>query len=575
MPRAAKPLLALQHDFGPERFGTVYESFRDTRSVLFPARDVLRLPLHADLQITAGALAAANPGAALPRSIGVLSFGPQLTPGQLVAVLANRRVTIASIDLSHLPPCDPADLAGVSLPGPRTWTRSWTPPAWLAPEGVQWLGERLGARRVVAAPAFVTPTWTGDSHALEALVQRARSAHPDITAPADLDAAVNLAEMYLDSRRFDESLAVLAPGLAGERGAAFLAAAPACLELGDLPAALAAFAAAEASGEVALGSARAHRADALRRTGHKNEALLVIDDALAEAPDSGFALVVKGFALLEVGQVQGAARVHARLTELMPGARDELVLAALIEAARAKVGTTGSSSRVGRKPARRVAAAWERVVAEYPNDADALRNLARAQRISRPWSSGWAGTQLSAVDEAGPRSGSGRTLAALAVKHPRETAGPVAATAGGTWLGLALVGVAPPVALGYPLLAGTAAGALAFAFLRRQIPARARRAAHRMGRSAKRAWIGFAVLGLAAVVSIAVGRPVVHPSLRCVSGHSDCADELPPTLPRFTFVPPTIRPRTSLPGFTIPSRPFPPSTGPRLTTPPRTATPRR
>ena len=233
---------------------------------------------------------------------------------------------------------------------------------------------RTGVVAVTEGTELV-PSYSGlpgpDTAGFNALLTAAVAANPGLGATEPGEAR-GRAAVLLDSGRPEQALAVLAPLLVTGDPGLLLVAARCVNEIGTAAQALAPLALGPPTSEVL-----AWRAIFLSRAAPA-QAVAVAQVALREAPEDTAALWAICSAYLNAGQFALAERALAELEAQRPGWPD----AAKLEARLAR----------GRRRYRDEIAAWSRVLAEQPDDADALAGLARAQRSARPLSMAWMTT---------------------------------------------------------------------------------------------------------------------------------------------------------------------------------------
>jgi hypothetical protein len=203
------------------------------------------------------------------------------------------------------------------------------------------------------------------------------AANPGLSGVAVQEAAARAA-VLLDAGRPEQALAVLASTLVTGDPELVLTAARCANELGTTGQALAALALGQPTGELL-----AWRAVFLSRTAPA-QAVLVAQVGLRAAPGDTVALWAICSAYLNAGQFALAERTLAGLQAQRPGWLDAAKLAARLAR--------------GRRNYRAEIVAWNRVLAEQPDDADALAGLARAQRSAHPLSMAWMTTLNSAAN---------------------------------------------------------------------------------------------------------------------------------------------------------------------------------
>lgn len=229
--------------------------------------------------------------------------------------------------------------------------------------------------QLVAGSQALVPVATGlpelDLTALHETVRKAVKEHPDTTASGP-DEAVARARVLLDADQAGAGLACVAPFLASGEPAVLIVAAR-CLLKQNLPLqALAALAPGPPTGAVL-----AWRAVVLT-TIHPPEAARVAKSALRETFENQVAEWALVTSYLNRGQLPLAQEALDLLRSRTYDEIDEAKLSARLARAR--------------KQYQEEAAAWQRLLAVVPDDADALAGLARAQRSARPWSFGWMRT---------------------------------------------------------------------------------------------------------------------------------------------------------------------------------------
>jgi hypothetical protein len=373
-----------------------------------------------------------------------------------------------------------------------------------------------------------------DTAGFNALLTAAVAANPGLggTEPGE---ARGRAAVLLDSGRPEQALAVLAPLLVTGDPGVLLVAARCVNEIGTAAQALAPLALGPPTSEVL-----AWRAIFLSRTAPA-QAVAVAQVALREAPGDTAALWAICSAYLNAGQFALAERALAELEAQRPGWPD----AAKLEARLAR----------GRRRYRDEIAAWSRVLAEQPDDADALAGLARAQRSARPLSMAWMTTMNSAATADMDRHGA--SFLEQVTRHRRHLARLV-----GTVVAVAsfLLGtVAPGVTVrrvGLVLTLAVLATYLTAGLLWLLTPAAVRQVIRRTddltgarrGPNWRRPMVGALVTGVALLVPIDVptsdncdgkfqqpcAEPIVAPTIQLPTFS-------PPTLPTFSPVPTKLR----------------------------------
>jgi hypothetical protein len=248
--------------------------------------------------------------------------------------------------------------------------------------------ERFGGRTIglrsgvhVAAEGMeLVPTQPSqpepDTAGFTALLSAAVAANPGLSG-IEPEEARSRAASLLDAGRPEQALAILAPLIATGDPGVVLVAARCANEIGT---------AAQALAPLALGPPTidllAWRAIFLSRTAPA-EAVAVARVALRESPSDTAALWAVCSAYLNAAQFALAESALADLDARRPGWPDAAKLAARLAR--------------GRRRYRDEMAAWNRVLAEQPDDSDALAGLSRAQRSARPLSMTWMTTLNSAA----------------------------------------------------------------------------------------------------------------------------------------------------------------------------------
>lgn len=357
-------------------------------------------------------------------------------------------------------------------------------------------------------------------------VAAAVAANPGLGGVAVEEAAARAA-VLLDAGRAEQALAVLAPNLVSGDPEVVLTAARCANEIGTTGQALAALALGQPTGELL-----AWRAVFLSRTAPA-QAVLVARVGLREAPGDTVALWAICSAYLNADQFALAERTLADLEAQRPGWLDAAKLAARLAR--------------GRRDYRGEIAAWNRVLAEQPDDADALAGLARAQRSARPLSMAWMTTLNSAAIADVDRHG--EAFLEQVTRHRRQLArlvGTVAAVVA------FLVGTATPWAITHRLGLVPAIGLLVtyltagllWTFTPEVVRRVIRRTDDLTGGRRGPSWRRPVVGGLVAVVVLAV--PIDVPKT------DGCDGKYQQACPK-AVVAPTIR----LPTFTIAPIPIP------------------
>lgn len=236
----------------------------------------------------------------------------------------------------------------------------------------------LGLRRgvtVVTQGADLVPSYSGlpepDGAGFSALLAMAVADNPELAGTEPDEARVRAA-VLLDAGRAEQGLAVLAPMLATRDAGVLLVAARCVNEIGTAAQALAPLSLGPPTSELL-----AWRAIFLSRTAPA-QSVAVAQVALRESPGDTAALWAVCSAYLNAGQYPLAERALVELEAQRPGWSDAAKLAARLAR--------------GQRRYRDEIAAWNRVLVEQPDDADALAGLARAQRSARPFSMTWMST---------------------------------------------------------------------------------------------------------------------------------------------------------------------------------------
>ncbi len=231
------------------------------------------------------------------------------------------------------------------------------------------------AVKVVSEGADLVPSHSGlpepDVDGFTDLLAAAVTANPGLAGTEPAEAGARGA-ILLDAGRPEQALAVLAPTLVTGDPALVLIAARCVNEIGTAGQALAALALGPPTGELL-----AWRAIFLSRTAPA-QAVEVAQVALREVPGDLAALWAICSSYLNAGQFRLAERTLADLEAQRPGWPDAAKMAARLAR--------------GRRLYDDEIVAWKRVLAEQPDDADALVGLARAQRSARPLSMTWMTT---------------------------------------------------------------------------------------------------------------------------------------------------------------------------------------
>jgi hypothetical protein len=263
-------------------------------------------------------------------------------------------------------------------------------------------GFRAGVT-VVTEGAQLVPSHSGlpepDVAGFNDLLASAVTAHPGLSG-SDVAEAGTRAAVLLDAGRPEQALAVLASTLTTGDPALVLVAARCANEIGTTAQALAALTLGPPTGEIL-----AWRAIFLSRTAAA-EAVAVAQVALREAPGDLAALWAICSSYLNAGQFELAERTLADLEVQRPGWPDTAKLAARLARGRRRYGDE--------------IAAWNRVLAQQPDDADALAGLARAQRSARPLSMTWMTTLNSAATADVDRHG--ESFLEQVTRHRRQLA---------------------------------------------------------------------------------------------------------------------------------------------------------
>jgi tetratricopeptide (TPR) repeat protein len=384
-----------------------------------------------------------------------------------------------------------------------------------------------------------------DTAGFNALLSAASAEYPG-AAVTDSEEARARSAVLLDAGRPEQALALLAPMIVDADPGLLLVAARSANEIGT---------AAQALAPLTLGPPTvdllAWRGIFLSRVAPA-QAVLAARAALREAPDDSAALWAVCSAYLNAGQIALAERALADLQAHRPEWPDTAKLAARLARVRHRY--------------RDEIAAWHRVLADQPDDADALAGLARAQRSARPLSMTWMTTLNSAATVDVRRHG--QALLEQVTTHRRHLAR-VAGTVtvvGAFLLMAATPGFARP-RIGLLLVAGLLVASLTAGLLWRLTPAAVRQVVRRTDdlTGARRGpdWRRVAVAGTVAGLALAV--PIHVPTAETCGGRlqSPCAQ--PASRPVFDLppvkIPPIKLPTIAVPTFSpIPNRisnPFP------------------
>jgi tetratricopeptide repeat protein len=389
--------------------------------------------------------------------------------------------------------------------------------------------------------AELVPSHSGlpdpDTAGFNALLTAAVAENPGLGG-VDPDEATARAAVLLDAGRPEQALAVLAPMIVTGDPGLLLVAARSANEIGTAAQALAPLALGPPTGDLL-----AWRAIFLSRTAPA-QAVVVARAAMHESPADLAALWAICSAYLNAGQFALAERTVAELEAQRPGWPDTAKLAARLAR--------------GRRRYRDEIAAWHRVLAEQPDDADALAGLARAQRSARPLSMTWMTTLNSAATADVDRHGA--SFLEQVTRHRRQLARLVGVVV--TVVSF-LVGTAAPWAgtrrAGLVLAAGLTAAYLTAGLLWVLTPGPVRQVIRRTddltGMRRGPNWRRPLVGGLMAAVALAV--PIDLPrSDNCDGKYQQACSEpiVAPTirLPQISI--PTFSP-LSIPTFDVPTLP--------------------
>lgn len=416
--------------------------------------------------------------------------------------------------------------------------------------------ERVAPRaRLVTGETAVVPI-VGDlpvPASWEALVELAASVTGSTGAGhTTVDAAVGRASMLSDAKRPAEALGVLAPVLGTREPAVLYLAARIADNLGRPLEALAALEPAPMTPHTA-----ACRALVLcNRSAYAS--LMHASDALRVDPSNYLAHWCRVASYLHARQPAAAAWALQDVVRLQPASLDTLRLVARVHAAAGK--------------RREALAAWGRLLAERPDDANALASVATLQQ--RAWSTRWSGSLLRAANADMDAYGGG--LGAKVREHRRAVArvagsvvGGFLAVTGDRWL----VGKSAAI----PVVAYVATSLLVAGLFWWRTPVAVRRVIRRTddltGTRMRADWRRLVVAAAVAAVALATFGDFRH-SPGCKSYRSGCRPTVVvpkvtvPTIPHFSFTPFSFAPFSFAPFPTAPLTLAPPLRPATTRTPP-------
>jgi tetratricopeptide (TPR) repeat protein len=332
--------------------------------------------------------------AVLPRMLGGLSVRGLPVTDEDLAAIAHRLIFLRWLDLRG----------------------TLVTPAGLRVLGRLWLLRRIGVDHPVArsgSAPFARVT-VGGAEPLVVVEDRTPVGRPaqlqDLLAEAAAESngpaprlavasALGRAEVLADAGRPFAALAVLAPVVSTENPAILYSVAHLAWIIGRPAAALAALD--RAPPQSATSAWRA----VILAASSPYASLAASGAALREDPHSYLAHWARCIAFIAAGQRRAAAQALDDLQTVNPTRLDTLRMAAQV------------ASAAGQH--RKAVEAWSRVLAQRPDDADALSGLSEAHRRSRPWSMAWAGSLLRATGADATR---GAGLLRLVTKHRRGVA---------------------------------------------------------------------------------------------------------------------------------------------------------